>query len=121
MVFVYDALLVAIGAGCVRVLDCVSISSELLSHVVRWQEETWGRTTADPAWLELRCTYELSDGQEMVLAAPPSSEVGVGDVIDVVAAPVIGIRMSDDFVQPPTQLAAARELRQAEDCWLVES
>jgi hypothetical protein len=110
----------SLDPGCVRVLDCAPISVELLTFVVDWQKNS-GEPTADETWLELRCTYESKDGEEMALAISPLPDIGPGDVIDVVAAPVIGSRFGDDFSKPPTQLAVGPLLQRATDGWVVEN
>ena len=46
-----------------------------------------------------------------------ASEVTVGDIIDVEAVSIVGIRFNDDMTQPPVQLGYAKALQATESGW----
>lgn len=110
----------ALKPGFVRVVGRAPISESLLAAVTNWQLQNRGQTASDAGWLELACSYETADGDAMDLAAP-ASDVAVGDVIDVEAVPIVGIRFNDDMTQPPVQQAYAEALQSTEAGWRAEA
>lgn len=106
--------------GFVRVVGRAPISDSLLAAVATWQQQNLGQAEADPSWIQLACSYETADGDAMDLAVP-TLDVAVGDVIDVEAVPIVGIRFNDDMMQPPIQQACAKALQSTEAGWRAEA
>jgi hypothetical protein len=110
----------SLDPGFVRVVDLAPISESLLAAVSNLQRQNLGRAETDPSWIQLACSYETADGDAMDLAVP-ASDVAAGDVIDVEAVPVVGVRFNDDVMQPPVQLTFARALQLTEAGWRAEA
>ena len=110
----------ALKPGFVRVVGRAPISESLLAAVSNWQLQDRGRTASDASWFELACSYETPDGDAMDLAVP-ASDVAVGDIIDVEAVPIVGIRFNDDITQPAVQQAYAVALQSNEAGWRAEA
>ena len=100
----------SLDPGFVRIVGRAPISEPLLAAVANWQLQNLGQADSDASWLQLACSYETADGETMDLAVP-ALDVAVGDIIDVEAVSIVGIRFSDDMVQPPVQLAYAKALQ----------
>jgi hypothetical protein len=110
----------SLDPGFVRVVGRAPISESLLTDVTNWQLQNLGQAASDASWLQLACSYEIADGDAMDLAVP-ASDVVVGDVVDVEAVPIVGIRFNDDMMQPPVQLAYAKALQRTEAGWRAET
>jgi len=109
----------SLDPGLVRVVDRTPIGETLLALVTNWQLRELGRVSADATWLQLGCSYETADGDAMDLAVP-TSDVDVGDVIDIEAVPIIGLHFGDDMMRPPAQQAFAQVLQRTETGWRAE-
>jgi hypothetical protein len=110
----------SLDPGFVRVVGRAPISESLMAAVTHWQLQNLGQAGSDASWLQLTCSYETADGGAMDLAVP-ASDVVVGDVIDVEAVPIVGMRFDDDMIQPPVQLAYADALQITEAGWRAET